>query len=152
MGGPRRPTVLLQLWTAAHMAERVVAARMEAAGVSDEQFALLNRLAIDGPVTPTALAAEMGVPLTTLADALRRLAARGEIERTPNPDDQRSYLVGVSPVGLARLQAADAAVEASLGAIAARLDRPLPEVEGAVDSLHDALKATVAEDQVVRKP
>ena len=64
---------------------------------------------------------------------------------------RNGHLVGVSPVGLARLEAADAAVEASLAAIAGNLERPLGEVAGAVDSLHDALKATVAEDQVVRK-
>ncbi|HEX3267504.1 MAG TPA: hypothetical protein VHQ98_05945 [Gaiellaceae bacterium] len=49
MAGSGRSTVLLQLWTAAHMAERLVAEHMERAGVSDEQFALLSRIALDGP-------------------------------------------------------------------------------------------------------
>ena len=48
-------------------------AHLEEAGVSGEQFALLSLIATVEPITPTALAAEMGVPLTTLADALRRL-------------------------------------------------------------------------------
>ena len=153
MGGPRRPSLLLQLWTAAHMAERLVAARMAAAGVSDEQFALLSRLVIDGPVTPTALAAEMGVPLTTLADALRRLDARGEIERLPNPRDQRSYLVKVSAAGEQRLEAAEEAIEEALGAIRAQLDPSLEEIALSLDELHDALRAAVAADQgIVRIP
>ena len=55
------------------MAERVVARHLQEAGVSGEQLALLSLIATVEPITPTALAAEMGVPLTTLADALRRL-------------------------------------------------------------------------------
>ena len=57
------------------MAERVVARHLQEAGVSGEQLALLSLIATVEPITPTALAAEMGVPLTTLADALRRLDA-----------------------------------------------------------------------------
>jgi DNA-binding MarR family transcriptional regulator len=63
------------------MAERLVDEHLQRLGASDEQFALLSLISIYGPVTPTALAAQMGVPLTTLADAVRRLDARGEIER-----------------------------------------------------------------------
>ena len=51
------------------MAERVVARHLQEAGVSGEQLALLSLIATVEPITPTALAAELGVPLTTLADA-----------------------------------------------------------------------------------
>ena len=81
------------------MAERVVARHLQEAGVSGEQLALLSLIATVEPITPTALAAEMGVPLTTLADALRRLDSRGELERTPNPADQRSHLISLSREG-----------------------------------------------------
>ena len=106
MGGAHRNTVLLQLWTAAHMAERLVDEHLQRLGVSDEQFALLSLIGLYGPVTPTALATRMGVPLTTLADAVRRLDARGEIERLPNPEDGRSHLLTLSAAGHARRKAA----------------------------------------------
>ena len=80
MAGTRRPTVLLQLWTAAHMAERLVAEHLQQAGISDEQFALLSRIALDGPVTPKALAAELGVPATTRA-SLAVYNTRDEVDR-----------------------------------------------------------------------
>src|SRR4029079_19434776 len=98
------PSVFLRLWTAAHMAERVVARHLQEAGVSGEQLALLSLIATDEPITPNALGAELGVPLTTLADALRRLDARGELERSPNPADQRSHLITLSGEGRRRLQ------------------------------------------------
>jgi DNA-binding MarR family transcriptional regulator len=139
----QRDTVLLQLWTAAHMAERLVAEHLERLGVSDEQFALLSRIALDGPVTPTALAAQMGVPLTTLADAVRRLDARGEIERLPNPEDGRSHLLTLSAAGRARVQAARPAVVGSVEDVRKHLELPLEEVDAAMEDLHRSLQQAV---------
>ena len=141
MAGSGRSTVLLQLWTAAHMAERLVAEHMERVGVSDEQFALLSRIALDGPVTPTVLAAEMGVPPTTLADAVRRLDERGEIERLPNPADGRSHLLTLSPAGRERVEAAAPAVRSALEELRAHLGVPPEEVEAAMEELHRSLRA-----------
>jgi DNA-binding MarR family transcriptional regulator len=139
----QRDTVLLQLWTAAHMAERLVAEHLERLGVSDEQFALLSRIALDGPVTPTALAAQMGVPLTTLADAVRRLDARGEIERLPNPEDGRSHLLTLSAAGCARVQAARPAVVGSVEDVRKHLELPLEDVDAAMEDLHRSLQQAV---------
>jgi DNA-binding MarR family transcriptional regulator len=139
----QRDTVLLQLWTAAHMAERLVAEHLERLGVSDEQFALLSRIALDGPVTPTALAAQMGVPLTTLADAVRRLDARGEIERLPNPEDGRSHLLTLSAAGRARVQAARPAVVGSVEDVRKHLELPLEDVDAAMEDLHRSLQQAV---------
>ena len=141
MAGSGRSTVLLQLWTAAHMAERLVAEHMERVGVSDEQFALLSRIALDGPVTPTVLAAEMGVPPTTLADAVRRLDERGEIERLPNPADGRSHLLTLSAAGRERVEAAAPAVGSALEELRAHLRVPPEEVEAAMEELHSSLRA-----------
>ena len=137
------------------MAERLIASRLEAAGVSDEQFALLARLSVHEPITPTALAIEMGVPLTTLSDALGKLDARGEIRRVPNPDDLRSHLVELSPRGWKRVEAGNVAVKSAVVAIRKRLELPPLEVEGALDDLHDALRATYVSElneELVRKP
>jgi DNA-binding MarR family transcriptional regulator len=144
VGGAHRNTVLLQLWTAAHMAERLVHEHLERAGVSDEQFALLSLISLYGPVTPTALAAQMGVPLTTLADAVRRLDARGEIERLPNPDDGRSHLLTLSAAGYERVQAAAPAVVGSVEELRKHLGLSLQEVEAAMDDMHRSLQQAVS--------
>ena len=124
------PSVFLRLWTAAHMAERVVARHLQEAGVSGEQLALLSLIATVEPITPTALAAELGVPLTTLADALRRLDARGELERTPNPADQRSHLITLSGEGRARLEAVEPQLRKAAAELSAELRLPPGEVVG----------------------
>ena len=132
------------------MAERVVARHLRAAGVSGEQLALLSLIATVEPITPTGLAAELGVPLTTLADALRRLDARGELERSPNPDDQRSYLVTLSAEGRARLEAVEPPLRRAAAELGAELQLSPAEVEQALDDLHGALRRSSQAAPVVR--
>jgi DNA-binding MarR family transcriptional regulator len=126
------------------MAERVVARHLQEAGVSGEQLALLSLIATVEPITPTALAAEMGVPLTTLADALRRLDGRGELERNPNPDDQRSHLITLSREGRARLKSVEAPLRKAAAQLSGELRLSPAEVERALDDLHEALRASSA--------
>jgi DNA-binding MarR family transcriptional regulator len=126
------------------MAERVVARHLQEAGVSGEQLALLSLIATVEPITPTALAAEMGVPLTTLADALRRLDGRGELERNPNPDDQRSHLITLSSEGRARLKSVEAPLRKAAAQLSGELQLSPAEVERALDDLHEALRASSA--------
>jgi DNA-binding MarR family transcriptional regulator len=126
------------------MAERVVARHLQEAGVSGEQLALLSLIATVEPITPTALAAELGVPLTTLADALRRLDARGELERSPNPADQRSHLITLSGEGRARLEAVEPQLRKAADELSAELRLPPDEVSEALDDLHGALRTASA--------
>jgi DNA-binding MarR family transcriptional regulator len=136
------------------MAERVVARHLHEAGASGEQLALLSLIATVEPITPTALAAEMGVPLTTLADALRRLDARGELRRSPNPADQRSHLLELSEEGRARLRAVEPPLRKAAAELSAELRLSAAEVERALDDLHGALRASSARTspEVVREP
>jgi DNA-binding MarR family transcriptional regulator len=126
------------------MAERVVARHLQEAGVSGEQLALLSLIATVEPITPTALAAELGVPLTTLADALRRLDARGELERSPNPADQRSHLITLSGEGRARLEAVEPQLRKAADELSAELRLPPDQVSEALDDLHGALRTASA--------
>ncbi len=45
----------------------------------------------------TELAAIIGVPASTLTGILDRLAAQGYLEREPDPDDRRSFLIHATP-------------------------------------------------------
>jgi DNA-binding MarR family transcriptional regulator len=84
------------------------------------------------------------VPLTTLADAVRRLDARGEIERLPNPEDGRSHLLTLSAAGDARRKAAHPGIVGSVEDVRKHLARPLEEVEAAMADVHRALQKAVA--------
>ena len=57
--------------------------------------------------TPTALAARLGMRLTTFMDQLRLVERRGHARRLPNPADRRSYRVVLNADGLAAHRAAN---------------------------------------------
>ena len=93
-------------------------------------LAALRHQAAKGPVTPTALARWIVQTSGGLTATLRRLEARGFVERSVDPLDRRSRLVGLTAAGaefhdavfadlLARYDAlfADIDVEAALDAI-----------------------------------
>jgi DNA-binding MarR family transcriptional regulator len=50
-------------------------------------------------VSPTAMAAELSMPLTTVMDYLRLMESRGHCRRMANPKDGRSYLVTLTAAG-----------------------------------------------------
>ena len=68
-------------------------------------FQLLNRLADDGPLRPTALAEGLGVAKTTLGSALTRLERAGLTERVPDPADARARLARLTEEGRATVAA-----------------------------------------------
>ncbi len=74
-------------------------------GTDFGMYALLHRF---GPTTPTQLRRWTGQPLTTVSAHLKRIERRGHLDRTTNPGDGRSQLVGLSPDGVAAHDAATA--------------------------------------------
>lgn len=68
-------------------------------GIDAADYALLSLIGVRGPVRLTAVAAELGLPLTTASDATRRLEQRGHARRRRNPSDGRSTLVELSEQG-----------------------------------------------------
>jgi DNA-binding MarR family transcriptional regulator len=136
-----RIDLFLDLWRAAHRAERLVARELEAAGVDGAQLAtvaLLHRL---GAATTTALADELGVPFMTMSDVLDRLAKRDEVVRGPNPDDRRSSLWSLSTEGRKRYRASEAPLRRALRALDRHADRPLGELHDGVNVLNEAMRA-----------
>jgi DNA-binding MarR family transcriptional regulator len=68
-------------------------------GVSPADYALLSLVGARGAARVTELADELGMPLTTASDAIRRLESRRHARRVPNPDDGRSVLVELTDEG-----------------------------------------------------
>lgn len=70
--------------------------------LSDGDYGILAPLRRAGApyqLTPSDLAKARMMTSGGLTPALDRLQRRGWIERTPNPDDRRSMLVGLTPAG-----------------------------------------------------
>ncbi|MEP9379451.1 MarR family transcriptional regulator [Aquabacter sp. CN5-332] len=89
-------------------------------GVTPVQYSLLSALAGRGTADQTTLAADIALDRTTTTGALKRLQARGLIERAVSQQDQRARACKLTPEGAKLLaQMETAAVEAHAATIAA---------------------------------
>jgi DNA-binding MarR family transcriptional regulator len=102
----------------------LVQREFEAAGVDPSNWGLLVHIDARKTITPTQLAAEVGITTTTLRDQLESLVERGLIERRANPFDARSYLVVLTrrgrrdlELGLAASQRAREGLEEQFGSL-----------------------------------
>jgi len=142
---PHRTNVLLDSWTAAQRVDQLVTRELKAAGVWTPHYALLSMICIREPITPTALALEMGVAPTTLSDRLQELLGLGHIRRAKNPSDGRSYLIRSTAAGRRKVERAAPVTAQTMELLARRLGRRKNAVETAIDELKQALDAQLAE-------
>jgi DNA-binding MarR family transcriptional regulator len=92
-------TILLDVFAANQKRERLIAEALAETDLPPEDYPLYVFIGTTGPLTPTELARELGMPLSTLLFRIRRLERRRHVERVANPEDGRSYLVRLTPSG-----------------------------------------------------
>jgi DNA-binding MarR family transcriptional regulator len=141
---PRHPSFLLTAWTTAPRIEQLMRRELEAADADTPQFALLTAIFLLEPVTPTRLAAEMGMPPATVSDRLRELFDLGHIRRAPNPRDGRSYVITTTAAGRRTIDRAEQSVRRAREAVERELDVGIADVELIVEKLNAALDAALA--------
>jgi len=108
------------------------------AGLSSAQLFVLSKLA-DGPApSVNALARRVHAHQSSVSVVVDLLVRRGLVRRTPDPEDRRRRLIGLTAMGRARLRKAPRTVQSQLVAAIAALPR------GTRRTLSDAL------DEVVR--
>jgi DNA-binding MarR family transcriptional regulator len=78
---------------------QLVDRELAADGVESDTYAALSLIGARGSVRLTDFARELGLPLTTMSDVVRRLEQRGHVRRRPNPDDARSFLFELTARG-----------------------------------------------------
>jgi DNA-binding MarR family transcriptional regulator len=78
---------------------QLVNRELAADGVESDTYAALSLIGVRAPVRLTELAAELGLPLTTMSDVARRLESRGHVRRRENPRDRRSFLFELTARG-----------------------------------------------------
>src|SRR4051812_3681903 len=131
--------LFLKTTVAAGYVGQLVQRHLDPVGIPAYLLALVTHVRDHQPVTPSGIAAASGVPLTTLRDNIQRLVDRGLARRIPNPADARSYMLELTPEGVALTKAADPALLHAYEAVETRLPRPLAEYERMVDELNGAL-------------
>jgi DNA-binding MarR family transcriptional regulator len=97
------------------------------------------------PVTPGALAAETGMPATTVRDHIRRLTERGDVRKVRNPADGRSYHLVLSAKGQRLMDRGWPAVKAAFARLAPHLEREPSDYTERMRELRVALKHALSE-------
>lgn len=91
------------------LSTRAIEAGLAAHGLSIADFDVLAALRRSGEpfeMMPSAVARQVMLSPAGMTGRLDRLEAAGLVERRMDPDDRRSFLVRLSPEGLARIDAA----------------------------------------------
>jgi DNA-binding MarR family transcriptional regulator len=141
----KRLSLLLLVVAANQRLGQLVERELAADGVGSNDYAILSLIGVRGPVRLTEVAAELGMPLTTASDAVRRLVDRGHAVRLPNPDDGRSALFKLTAEGDAEWHRGWPALQRIDAALAASLDDPAL-TRAALEELGQAFDRALTQD------
>lgn len=116
-------------------------------GLEGSGLAVLMHLTTAGPMRTSALAERLGLDPSTTSRHVAALERSGHVERVPDPDDGRAWLVQASPAGVSAFED----TRALRNALVARVleDWSAADVAALADSLtrfNDAVSAVVASD------
>ncbi|GAA0966209.1 hypothetical protein GCM10009555_007490 [Acrocarpospora macrocephala] len=111
-------SLLFDVWLVMSLASRLLDDALAGSGLTGDDFGMYSLLRRFGPVTPSQLSRWTGMGATTVSAYLKRMDARSHTERTPNPADRRSYLIGLSSDGVAAHDAATVAFLAAMHTLA----------------------------------
>ncbi|MCL6445118.1 MAG: MarR family transcriptional regulator [Alicyclobacillus sp.] len=89
--------------------------------VNRSEIAVLLMLHFRGEMTMSALASELGAPLSTMTSLAQRLVRKGLIERYPSDKDQRIILVQLTEEGMRIVSQARAIIEKAFARVQAAL-------------------------------
>lgn len=104
--GPRRLSLLFQLYLASQASRRFMRLALAGSAMTGEEYALYSYLYGNGPRTLTQASRDFGLPITTLATLLGPLIEAGKIARRPHPTDGRARLLELTDAGRRTLEAA----------------------------------------------
>jgi len=127
---------------------RLLSVAMASSPLRPEEYAVYSVVFEEEAVSPTAMAAALGMPLTTVAEHVRSMEARGHVRRLRHPRDGRSYLLVLTASGLRAHREANVLFERAYR----RFLEALPEGEAAARAalrplLHAAEDADVVAGQ-----
>jgi DNA-binding MarR family transcriptional regulator len=141
--------LFLKAATTSQLVGRIVETQLEPVGIPGYLLALLTHVRDLAPVSPTDVARASGTPQTTLRDNIQRLVDRGLVERVPNPDDGRSYMLQLTRRGSAVTDAAGEALHGAYLELERQLPAPLADVERVLDGLNEALRVVLGDETPV---
>jgi DNA-binding MarR family transcriptional regulator len=142
---PVQPNVLFRTFIISQLIGALFEREISGRGGDPRDLGVVSGIGITGRITPTELSELLGMRPTTLSATLRRLEAAGAVRRRRNPKDGRSVLLELTAKGERRWHSAWPGLRASLDAIDRELERPMPEINAALETLERALRAALAD-------
>ena len=137
------PTILFEVFWTQQKRKRLIEVALAETDLPPEDYPFYVLIGAEGPWTPTALAARVEMPLSTVLFRVGRLEKRGHAERVPNPEDRRSYLVRLASDGQRLLRQARPRFRVYAEAVEARLGNE--RVSGLRDDLAQLREAIEAQ-------
>jgi DNA-binding MarR family transcriptional regulator len=147
---PRDEDLLQELYSTGLLVGLLVDSELEKIDVPQALFSFIGWISWLQPVTPGELAAETGLPSSTIRDYIRRLVERGDVSKTPNPDDGRSYHLVLTSKGMNVADRGWPAVVAAFERLERHLERPAPEHLAAMRELRRAVQQALASENMPR--
>lgn len=137
----RSSSVLFETWTLMHSVGELLQKALADASLNADEFGFYSAVFDNQPVTPNTIAELAGMPATTVSSYLNRLAARGDISKTRNPADGRSFLIELTPKGTSALHESWLLFEPAQDAVIEKLTLPTEQVIDALKRLTEAVQA-----------
>lgn len=126
------------------LASQIFTRELLRAGYPFTQVGMLTLIEIHGPITPSGLEAETGIPKTTLRGRVQGLIRRGLVRRLPNKADKRSHFLEITPKGRKFLVAMEPVLRAAETAIEGELGVPLEEYRDPLERLRKANRSLLS--------
>ncbi|MFF4423425.1 MarR family winged helix-turn-helix transcriptional regulator [Streptomyces sp. NPDC001549] len=121
-------------------AQRLVTEGLSGADARTWHYAALVALEESGPASQATLSARTGIHRSDLVAVINELAARGLVERTPDPEDRRRNVITLTPPGRRQLhkleQILTAAQEELLAPLSTREREQLTRLLGRIVDHH----------------
>lgn len=134
-------SVLLELAVANALASQLFVRELTRAGYPFTHVGLLTLVQAHGPITPSDLELETGIPKTTLRGRLHGLFASGYVRRVPNAEDRRSHFLEVTPEGERFLHEMEPILRRTEKIIEEELGTPLEDYRAPLRRLRTAERA-----------
>ena len=103
-----------------------------------DEYAVYSLLFEKGPMMPTEMGLQLGLPLSTVLDYVHSMEAAGHLERAPHPLDGRAIRVELNAEGLTAQRRAHDSWEVGRRAIEEALPVPIEQVRAALQALDEA--------------